>query len=349
MAVVLHQALNRPASPRVSICIANFNGERMLGDCIESIVSQDTDADIEILVHDDASTDASVDFLRKRYPQASLLVSDRNVGFCTANNRMAAAARGEYLLLLNNDAALQADAIRMLLEEAARIPGPAILTLPQSDWETGALVDRGCLLDPFHTPVPNLDPHRHDVAYVIGACLWIPRTTWNELGGFPEWLGSIAEDMYLCCAARLRRVPVRCLGESGYRHRQGASFGGNRIDRGRLSTSYRRRRLSERNRIAVVVSCTPTWLVWPWLVVHLTVLVAEGVLLALIKRDRRLWRDIYQDAILDAWRGRRAIFSLRDQVQGARTARLSGYLRGFTWMPRKPALLLRHGLPALKD
>ena len=38
---------------------------------------------------------------------------------------------------------------------------------------------------------------------VIGACLWIQKGLWEELGGFPEWFGSIAEDMYLCCRARL--------------------------------------------------------------------------------------------------------------------------------------------------
>lgn len=349
MAVVFHQALSRPSAPRVSICIANFNGERMIGDCIESILSQDTDVDVEILVHDDASTDDSIGFLRERYPQASLLVSDANVGFCVANNRMAAAARGEFLLLLNNDAALHAGAIQALVEGASRMHGPAILTLPQYDWDTGTLVDRGCLLDPFHTPAPNLDPNRRNVAYVIGACMWIPRAAWNELGGFPEWFGSIAEDMYLCCAARLRGVDVRCLNTSGYRHRQGATFGGNRIDRGRLSTNYGRRRLSERNRIAVVASCTPTWLAWPWLLAHVTVLTAEGALLALVKRDGRIWHDIYRNAILDAWRGRRAIRSLRRQAQATKTARLSGYLRTFTWVPRKAALLLRHGLPGFKE
>jgi hypothetical protein len=45
---------------------------------------------------------------------------------------------------------------------------PAILSLPQYDFETGKLVDRGCLLDPFFNPVPNLDPAREDVAMAIG-------------------------------------------------------------------------------------------------------------------------------------------------------------------------------------
>src|SRR6185312_14527399 len=104
-----------------------------------------------------------------------------------------------------------------------------ILTLPQYDWQSGALVDRGCLLDPFYNPVPNLDPAQTDVAYAIGACLWIPRQQWNELGGLPEWMGSIGEDIYLCCVARLRAIRVIALSCSGFRHRLGATFGGARI------------------------------------------------------------------------------------------------------------------------
>ena len=47
--------------PRVSVCIANYNGEDLLPDCIDSVLSQQ--ADIEILVHDDASTDGSLALL----------------------------------------------------------------------------------------------------------------------------------------------------------------------------------------------------------------------------------------------------------------------------------------------
>ena len=43
---------------------------------------------------------------------------------------------------------------------------------------------------------------------------------------------SIAEDMYLCGLARLRGLPVTALATSGYRHRQGATFGGNRAEEG---------------------------------------------------------------------------------------------------------------------
>ena len=332
--------------PVVSVCIANYDGERLLPDCIDSVLAQDCDAPVEILVHDDASGDGSLALLAARYPQARVIASAENVGFCVANNRMADAARGDWLLLLNNDAALGPGALQAFLADARRIGGDAILTLPQHDWETDALVDRGCRLDPFHNPVPNLDPRRADVAYVIGACLWIPRRLWHELGGFPEWFGSLAEDMLLCCAARLRGVPVRCIDGSGYRHRQGASFGGNRADGG-LRTTYRRRALSERNKTATLFACTPGWTMWPLLAAHLALLGAEGGILSLARGDARLWREVYAPALGLPLVQRERLRAQRATLQAARTSTARDYFRPFAWTPRKLALLLRHGLPRI--
>lgn len=340
--------LSGAAEPRVSVCIANYEGEALLADCIGSVLAQECDTDIEILVHDDASADGSLALLAARYPQVRVIASDCNVGFCVANNRMAAAARGDYLLLLNNDAALHADAIGRLLAEAGRIGGPAILTLPQYDWETGALVDRGCLLDPFYNPIPNLDPGRTDVAYVIGACLWIPRDAWRTLGGFPEAFGSLAEDMFLCCLARLRGMPVRAIAGNGYRHRQGASFGGNRATGARLRTTYRRRALSERNKTITLVACTPAPLMAPLLVLHLAALVLEGVTMVVLRRDARAWKDIYAPCLALFFRHRAALRLQRCQVQSSRCCSLRDYLRAFRCAPRKLALLARHGVPDLR-
>jgi GT2 family glycosyltransferase len=338
--------MSEESVPVISVCIANYDGERLLRDCIDSVLAQDCDAQVEILVHDDASSDGSLALLAARYPQARVIASADNVGFCVANNRMADAARGDYLLLLNNDAALQSGALQAFLAEARQIGGDAILTLPQHDWETAALVDRGCLLDPFHNPVPNLEPRRADVAYVIGACLWIPRGLWNELGGFPAWFGSLAEDILLCCAARLRGVPVRCVDGSGYRHRQGTSFGGNRADGG-LRTTYRRRALSERNKTATLYACTPGWTMWPLLAAHLFLLAAEGAILSLVCGDARLWREVYAPALALPFGRRDQLRTQRATLQAARAATMREYFRPFAWSPRKLALLLRHGLPRI--
>lgn len=343
-----HNALSRPENPVCSVCIANFNGAALLDDCLASVLVQQGDASIEIIVHDDASSDESVSLLRANYPQVEVLASSENVGFCIANNRMVAHARGEFVLLLNNDAALYPDAILTLVAAARAQSSAGILTLPQYDWETGVLVDRGCLLDPFYNPVPNLDPDRRDVAMAIGACLFLPRALWGDLGGFPVWMGSIAEDMYLCCLARLHGLSVGVAAGSGYRHRQGKSFGGSRVDAGRLRTTFRRRLLSERNKTAVMVICTPTALVWPLLVVHVIELAIEGAALTLLRWDSRIWRQIYAPTFGYVVSDLGQLRLRRQQIQFSRRASLSRYMRCMVLLPRKLSMLFRYGVPTLK-
>ncbi len=341
-------ALNPDMPPSISVCIANYNGANVLGDCLDSVLAQTVDTPAEIIVHDDASTDASLQLLRERYPQVELIASDANVGFCIANNRMVAQAQGEFVLLLNNDAALAPDALTTLLQEAGQQQPRGVLALPQYDWESGSLVDRGCLLDPFYNPVPNTDPQRRDVAMVIGACLWIPRALWHELGGFPEWFESIGEDLYLCCRARLAGYPVQVPAASGYRHRQGASFGGNRAGTSGLATTYRRRRLSERNKTFAMVICTPSAALWLLLPLHLLALTLEGFVLSLLRRDARLWREVYAGVWRALWAQRKQLRAQRKNIQSARQTTQRHYFSGFVLRLRKLDMLLRHGAPDIR-
>lgn len=335
------------ANPAVSICIANYQGEQILADCLDSVLSQDCPGGMEVIVHDDASPDGSVSLLRNRYPNVVVLAASENVGFSVANNRMANVARGRFLLLLNNDAALHPNALQALLEAAREWP-EAIHTLPQFDWETGSLVDRGCLLDPFNNPVPNLDVERDEVAMGIGACLFLPRTLWHSLGGFPEWMGSLAEDLYLCGLARLRGHAVRVASGSGYRHRQGQTFGGNRTRDGRLDTTTRRRALSERNKTAAMMVLTPGAVLWPLLAMHLALLAAEGLALTLLLRSSAPWREIYSPAVLTPFRQRHLLSQNRRSAQAQRRVSVAGYFATTHWWPRKLSLLVRHGLPTIR-
>ncbi len=332
----------------ISVCIANYNGVGMIDACIDSVQRQDCAATIEIIVHDDASTDGSAAQIRARHPGVCLIEGAENAGFCVANNRMAAAAQGEYLLLLNNDATLMPGAIASLLAESERLGRPAILTLPQYDAETDELLDIGSLLDPFLNPVPNRDPARGEVGTVHGACLWIPKALWQELGGFPEWFGSVAEDLYLCCRARLAGYPVRALGVSGYRHRVGQSFGGGKARGGRLETTARRRALSERNKTFVMAMAYPAPFMHLILPVHLALLLVEGLLLSILLGRPALLQDIYLPVF-------GALFRRRDHLRGGRRAAMAGrriagadFFAVFDPLPHKLRMLLRHGLPAVR-
>ena len=279
--------------PRISVCIANYNGERMIEVCLDSVLAQRGEFTVEIIVHDDASSDASVEIIKRNYPGVSLIQSVENVGFCIANNRMAAVAHGDYLLLLNNDATLFPDALSTLLAEAQRLGKPAIMSLPQFNDATLELIDIGCLLDPFLNPVPNREATRNDVGMVIGACFWVDRCLWEELGGFPEWFGSVREDLYLCCRARLAGYMVRALNVSGYCHRVGQSFGGGKVTDGRLHSTFRRRALTERNKTIVMTIAYPAPFMQLILPLHLLLLILEGMALSLLKLEGRYLREIY--------------------------------------------------------
>lgn len=334
--------------PVVSVCIANYNGMTVIDACIQSVLQQDCDFPIEIIVHDDASTDGSPDHIRRHYADVLLIESQENVGFCISNNRMAQRARGDYLLLLNNDAELFPDALRCLHEAAQELGRPAILGLPQYDAERGGLIDRGSLFDPFLNPIPNLDTQRIDVGMVIGACLWIPRSLWHDLGGFPEWFHTLAEDMYLCCAARLQGYPVRVLAASGFRHWVGLSLGGGKLTNAkRLYTSRKRRTLSERNKSYVMAMMYPALVLYFLLPLHLLFLVMEGVLLCLIKRDWTLFKDVYGGCILSLWGQRDRLCKSRKKLQAQRNTNWLKFSEVFTARPYKLLMLLRYGLPRI--
>jgi len=334
-------------TPTFSVCIANYNGEAMLHDCIQSILNQSGDHTTEIIVHDDASTDASLRVLAQ-FEQVIVIESAENVGFCVANNRMAERARGDYVLLLNNDAALLPDALSALRETIGSTAVTGIATLPQCDWVTGKLVDRGCLLDLFYNPIPNMDSSRADVAMVIGACLLMRREDWVILGGFPVWFESIAEDLYLCCLARLRGWPIRVAARSGYRHRQGASFSGERESPQSPTSTFRRRRLSERNKTYSMIICTPTVLIWPLLLLHLLLLLAEGFLLACLRAKPRIFSEIYWGALYSCIGNVSRLRGLRKRVQQSRTTTAREYFRPFRVFPFKLRLLFARGLPRIR-
>lgn len=333
--------------PVVSVCIANYNGITIISSCLESIYSQEGNIPVEIIVHDDASTDGSVDFLRQHFPNINLIPSITNVGFCIANNRMAEVAKGEYLLLLNNDATLFPDALKALLCRAREIDSPAILGLPQYDADNGQLLDRGSLLDPFLNPIPNLDPQRTEVGMIMGACLWIPKKLWVELGGFPDWFGSIAEDLYLCCRARLGNYRVEVLRLSGYYHKVGASFGGGKAKNGQLITTYKRRTLSEQNKTFTMMACYPLWLLIVLLPIHLTLLCLEGGLLALIKQDMMLWRQVYVSVFRTIWTYRQKVLLLRYQTQKNSSSDMKSFFAPFKWKPQKLRMLIKFKFPKI--
>ncbi|HEX8203133.1 MAG TPA: glycosyltransferase family 2 protein, partial [Isosphaeraceae bacterium] len=90
--------------PSCSIVIPSYNGRSLLETCLASIARHRPAATaLEVIVADDASTDGTPGWLASAHPDVRLVRLGRNAGFCGAANAGIAAARGEFLQLLNND------------------------------------------------------------------------------------------------------------------------------------------------------------------------------------------------------------------------------------------------------
>jgi len=336
------------ASLDISVCIANYNGEDDLPACLDSVFAQQGNFSVEVLLHDDASTDGSLQAVRTRYPGVKILVSTANVGFCISNNRLAKAARGRYLLLLNNDAALRPDSLSRLLAFADSHHTDCILGLPQHTRADAALVDRGYRTDPFLNPIPILTPGTHEAGVATGACLWIPRQVWDAIGGFPPWFESVAEDIFLCLAARLLGHRVLVLDGPGFDHWIGKKLGGGKVVAQRLLTTTRRRALSERNKTAAMLMCYPLPALLALLPLHAVSLAAEALFLLVRRSGRDKVARIYGPIPGWLWRHRRPIHNWRQTLMRQRCASTRTMFAQTVWRPHKLTMLLRHGPPELR-
>lgn len=94
----------------VSIIIVNFNTLKITTDCLDSIKKYTTGIKYETIVVDNASTDGSVESLRRR-KDITLIEAKENGGFSKGNNLGIAKAKGRYILLLNSDTILKKDSL----------------------------------------------------------------------------------------------------------------------------------------------------------------------------------------------------------------------------------------------
>jgi GT2 family glycosyltransferase len=89
-------------NPLISIIIVNWNGQKWLAGCLESL-SKQLYTNIEIIIIDNASVDNSVKWIKNKYPKIKVIELKKNEGFSIANNLGFQKAKGEYILFLNND------------------------------------------------------------------------------------------------------------------------------------------------------------------------------------------------------------------------------------------------------
>ncbi|MFJ7736030.1 glycosyltransferase family 2 protein [Lysinibacillus sp. NPDC097287] len=95
----------------LSIVIVNYNTKKLTIDCIQSVINSKLNFQYEIFVVDNASSDGSVEQIKKTFPPVYVISNKENVGFSKANNQAIKECNGRYILLLNSDTIVNEDTL----------------------------------------------------------------------------------------------------------------------------------------------------------------------------------------------------------------------------------------------
>jgi len=122
--------------PKLSIVILSHNTKELLKNCLESINKNKDEADLEVIVSDNASTDGSREVVKSQFPWVKLIENEENLGFAAGNNKARNIVSGEYVLILNSDTQIKRRVFKESLKYLANHP------------EAGALTQDGRFLHP---------------------------------------------------------------------------------------------------------------------------------------------------------------------------------------------------------
>jgi O-antigen biosynthesis protein len=246
-------ALPAVATPRLSIVIPAYNELDHTVACLLAISEAPPQVSFEVLLADDCSTDPAVARLVE-VANLIFLRQPRNAGFVHTCNAAFAQCRGEYVLLLNNDAQPLAGAIDRLVavldsEPTVAAVGPKLL------YPEGRLQEAGCYIRPngesemvglFADPDEAGYCRDRDVTYCSGAALMLRRACVGERLFDPIFAPAYCEDADLCLRLIAAGHRVRYVHEAHVVHHLSISTNRQSLARKLRSITANQQKLSER-------------------------------------------------------------------------------------------------------
>lgn len=243
----------RREMPTITVVVVNYNGKDLLAPCFESLERQSYDADrVEIILIDNASTDGSVQLVRRDFPQIRVIINDANVGFSPAINQAAKLANGEYLALLNNDAEADpnwlANAV-MYLQSHPEVGCVGSLILREDgetiDYSGGEMAFNGMGYAHMNAQKVGANhSYAQKTLFASGGAMLVPTELYLGVGGFDESYFAFFEDVDFGWRLWVLGHEVHFLPTSKVRHRHHGTI--------KRFGYARERYLLERNALATI-------------------------------------------------------------------------------------------------
>ncbi len=220
-------------APLASVIVVTYNNIELTKACLDSLDRYSNYPAVEVIVVDNASSDGSSEYLQKwanAAPDRNAILNEDNRGFAAANNQGLAAARGEYLVLLNNDTYVTPGWLGSLIGHLRReaqigIIGPVTNNIGNEakidiQYETMAeMIERSASFTRRHLS------GTFDLRTVAFFCVAIPRSVYEKVGPLDEAFGrGFFEDDDYCRRVEALGLRVACAEDVFIHHHLSASF-----------------------------------------------------------------------------------------------------------------------------
>jgi GT2 family glycosyltransferase len=239
----------------ISVVIVNWNRRELLRAALQSL-SRQTGVEFEIIVVDNGSADGSAAMAETEFG-VRVIRNSENRGFCAANNQGIAAATGEFVALLNNDAEAEPGWLAALHRACSRAPEIGMAASKVLVWEEPARIDKtGHLIFPdgqnkgrgAGQPDHGQFDREEEVLWPDGCAALYRKSMLDRIGGFDEDFFAYGDDAELGLRARIAGWKCIYTPAAVVRHHRGATLG---------KDSVRRLELIERNRLLLALKLFP--------------------------------------------------------------------------------------------
>ncbi len=223
---------------KIAVAILNWNGVALLEQYLPSVIEFSNDCALYVI--DNGSTDGSIDFLQKNYPNVSIVQNTSNGGFAKGYNEGLKSIDADIYCLLNSDVEVTQGWIEPIKKEfennkKAAIIQPKILDLMRTDHfeyagAAGGFLDklgypfcRGRIFQSLEKDTAQYDDIKQ-IFWATGACMFIKKSVFWELEGFDETYFAHQEEVDLCWRAQNKGHTVFYVGHSHVYHLGGSTL-----------------------------------------------------------------------------------------------------------------------------
>jgi GT2 family glycosyltransferase len=219
--------------PPASVVVVTYNGEKYVAECIDALLGSEYSS-LEIIVVDNASADGTIRNLKKYGRKITLIENDKNLGFSEGSNLGIKHAKGEIIILINQDAIVNKTSIKELVlpfleDENIMITGSKILYPGTIKIQSaGGILQKNGLTN--HIGYGEEDHNQYDyvreVDYVTGASMAVRRKLFEKTDLFSIiYKPAYFEELEKCLQAKKLNYKVVFVPQSVVYHHESTTFG----------------------------------------------------------------------------------------------------------------------------